>query len=76
MEPQLESINIEEYLQNGGIDWVIQGGESGPKKRPFNLDWAYDLEQQCRNSNTPYFFKQIDKVLQIPRDLLIREFPV
>lgn len=76
VEPQLESINIEEYLQNGGIDWVIQGGESGPNKRPFNLDWAYDLEQQCRNSNTPYFFKQIDKVQQIPSDLQIRQFPM
>jgi len=76
VEPQLESINIQNFLLGGGIDWVIQGGESGPNKRPFDLDWAYDLKQQCKVSNTPYFFKQIDKVKVIPNDLLIREFPV
>lgn len=58
------------------IDWVIQGGESGHKKRPFNLDWAYYLKQQCEQTKTPYFFKQIDKVQPIPEDLLIREMPV
>ena len=76
VEPQLDSINIQGFLFNGGIDWVIQGGESGHHKRPFNLDWAYYLKQQCQATNTPYFFKQIDKVKEIPSDLLIREFPL
>lgn len=76
VEPQLDSINIQGFLFNGMIDWVIQGGESGHKKRPFNLDWAYYLKQQCEQTKTPYFFKQIDKVQPIPEDLLIREMPV
>lgn len=76
VEPQLDSINIQDILFTGGIDWVIQGGESGPNKRPFDLEWGYSLKQQCKVSNTPYFFKQIDKVKVIPNDLLIREFPV
>lgn len=76
VEPQLDRINIQDVLLSGGVDWVIQGGESGPNRRPFNLDWAYDLKQQCEVSNTPYFFKQIDKLQKIPDDLLIREFPV
>ena len=59
-----------------GIDWVIQGGESGPKKRPFDLEWAYRMKQMCREQRTPYFFKQIDKVQEIPKDLMIREFPI
>jgi protein gp37 len=75
VEPQLDSINIQGFLFNGGIDWVIQGGESGHHKRPFNLDWAYYLKQQCEATNTPYFFKQIDKVQPIPQDLLNRQFP-
>lgn len=75
VEPQLDSINIQGFLFNGGIDWVIQGGESGHHKRPFNLDWAYYIKKQCYETNTPYFFKQIDKVKEIPADLLIREFP-
>lgn len=75
VEPQLDSINIQGYLFHKQIDWVIQGGESGHHKRPFNLDWAYYLKQQCSETNTPYFFKQIDKVQAIPEDLMVREFP-
>jgi len=57
------------------IHWVIQGGESGPGKRPFDLSWAYAMREQCEISHTPYFFKQIDKVQQIPEDLKIQQFP-
>lgn len=68
-----------EYTDPGdkfiGVDWVIQGGESGHHRRPFNLDWAYDMQKQCAESGTPYFFKQIDKVLPVPADLLDRQFP-
>jgi protein gp37 len=76
VEPQLDSINIQGFLFSGGIDWVIQGGESGHHKRPFNLDWAYYMKNQCEATNVPYFFKQIDKVQAIPEDLLIRQFPM
>lgn len=75
VEPQLESINIKGFLFNGGIDWVIQGGESGHHKRPFNIDWAYYMKQQCADTDTPYFFKQIDKIQEIPQDLTMRQFP-
>lgn len=57
------------------IDWIIQGGESGAHKRPFNLDWARDMRDQCATANVPYFFKQIDKIQPIPEDLMIRQFP-
>lgn len=73
VEPQLASISLLHWLPK--IDWVIQGGESGHHKRPFNLEWAYDLREQCKAANVPYFFKQIDKVRQIPEDLMTREFP-
>jgi protein gp37 len=75
VEPQLDSINIQGFLLSGGIHWVIQGGESGHHKRPFNTDWAHYLKQQCAETNVPYFFKQIDKVQPIPEDLMIRQFP-
>ena len=52
------------------------GGESGHHRRPFNLKWAYAMKDQCNSLNVPYFFKQIDKVLPIPEDLIVREFPV
>lgn len=73
VEPQLSSISLLHWLPQ--IDWVIQGGESGHHKRPFNLEWAYDMQEQCKAVNVPYFFKQIDKIQSIPDDLMVRQFP-
>ncbi len=75
VEPQLDEITLTPWLQNKSIHWVIQGGESGPKKRPFNTDWARKMRDECKATNTPYFFKQIDKVKEIPADLMVRQFP-
>ena len=40
------------------IDWVIVGGESGPKARPMDPAWATDLRDQCKRAQVPFFFKQ------------------
>jgi len=40
------------------LDWVIAGCESGPGARPFEMDWARDLRDQCVSANVPFFFKQ------------------
>ncbi len=45
-------------LNLDGIDWVIVGGESGPKARPMNPDWVMDIRDQCLNADVPFFFKQ------------------
>jgi protein gp37 len=45
-------------LRLDGIDWVIVGGESGPRARPMHPDWARDLRQQCQVAKVPFFFKQ------------------
>jgi protein gp37 len=74
IEPQLDYVNIEEWCR-GKIDWIIQGGESGHHKRPFDLKWAYFMKEDCRDLNIPYFFKQIDKIQPVPQDLLDRQFP-
>lgn len=42
-----------------GIDWVIVGGESGPRHRPLELDWARDLRDQCAAADVAFFFKQV-----------------
>jgi protein gp37 len=46
------------HLNLAGIDWVIVGGESGPKSRPMNPAWVIDLRDQCRRAEVPFFFKQ------------------
>jgi protein gp37 len=40
------------------IDWVIIGGESGSNARPFNLEWARSLIDQCREAGVKVFMKQ------------------
>ena len=41
-----------------GIDWVIVGGESGPRARPIEEGWALDILRQCQAARVPFFFKQ------------------
>lgn len=41
------------------IAWVICGGESGSKARPFDLAWARSLRDQCRAASVPFFLKQL-----------------
>jgi protein gp37 len=45
-------------LDLSDIDWVIVGGESGPRARPMDPAWAADLRDQCRKAKVPFFFKQ------------------
>lgn len=41
------------------LDWIIVGGESGPKARPFDVQWARDTIYQCRDAGVPVFVKQL-----------------
>ena len=45
-------------LNLAGIDWVIVGGESGPKARQMQAEWARDIRDQCVAAGVPFFFKQ------------------
>lgn len=40
------------------IDWVIVGGESGPKSREIEKEWVAFLRDQCLSESVPFFFKQ------------------
>jgi protein gp37 len=41
-----------------GIDWLITGGESGPKHRRLDLEWVRDLRDAAVASGTAFFHKQ------------------
>jgi protein gp37 len=41
------------------LDWVIVGGESGSGARPFDVDWARTIHQQCRKAGVACFIKQL-----------------
>lgn len=47
-----------EGLELDGIDWLIAGGESGPKHRRVDVEWLRDLRELCGATDTPFFFKQ------------------
>jgi len=50
--PIAHSLNLDR------IDWVIQGGESGPGFRAQDLAWAHDVRALCAKAGVAYFFKQ------------------
>jgi len=41
-----------------GIEWVIVGGESGPRARPMQRVWVEEIQIACRTAGTAFFFKQ------------------
>jgi protein gp37 len=45
-------------LELHGIDWVIVGGESGPKARPMKIEWVRHIRDTCAEAGVPFFFKQ------------------
>lgn len=56
VEPMLEKINLGASVAY--IDWVICGGESGPRFRNMQVEWARALHDQCRAAGVPFFMKQ------------------
>ncbi len=40
------------------IDWVIVGGESGPRCRAVQIEWVRAIRDQCIKKGVPFFFKQ------------------
>lgn len=72
VEPLLEGVDISKrpFNINGGysddlmpgIDWVIVGGESGPKARPCHVEWIRSVVEQCKAAEVPCFVKQLGKL--------------
>ena len=54
-EPLIDEIDM---INLRGIDWVIVGGESGPKARYMSPEWVVNLRNQCLEQKVPFFFKQ------------------
>lgn len=61
---------------NTKLDWIIVGGESGPRARDNDfLANARSLLAQCRDAAAPFFGKQNVRKHPLPDDLLVRQFP-
>ncbi len=57
-EPALGPIGDLELWRERAPEWIICGGESGPKARPMQPGWARDVRAQCRAAGRRFFFKQ------------------
>jgi len=60
-EPLLEEIDLSKWVNHSKlhpVDWIIAGGESGPKSRPMDPRWAKGLRDFCIEQEIPFFFKQ------------------
>jgi protein gp37 len=61
-EPLLGALDLKpEWLEPGGaagpgLDWVLAGGETGPKARPIEIDWVRSLRDQCARAGTPFYW--------------------
>ena len=44
-----------------GIDWLIIGGGSDTLASPFHIEWALDMRDQCNQSGTACFLKQLGR---------------
>jgi protein gp37 len=74
-----------------GIDWILLGGESGPRARELDLRWVRDLMHRARVAGAAVFVKQLGSrwatgrglrgdphgtgMESWPADLRIREYP-
>lgn len=63
-EPLLGPIDFRKVpgFNRVGLDlskwWIIVGGESGPNRRPCEVEWIADIARQCRSAGVPVFVKQ------------------
>jgi protein gp37 len=70
-EPLLGPVILDRYAP----DWVIVGGESGPKARMMNPEWAEGLLDASAKFRRAFFMKQMSGKAPIPEGLQIRTFP-
>jgi len=68
VEPMLEAVKIDAGLRTYRrrperiapplLDWIVCGGESGPKARPMEIEWMQGLHDQCVAAGVPFYAKQ------------------
>lgn len=68
------------------LDWVVVGGESGPRARRCSLGWIRHIINECQHTGVPVFVKQLgthqdrhrgkgNTLADWPEDLRVREMP-
>ena len=58
-----------------GINWVIVGAETGKNSRPCELEWVTHIQNECKERNIPFFFKQWTKFNKLLNGELVQMLP-
>jgi protein gp37 len=74
-EPALGPLSVVTPV-HGFPDWIICGGETGKDARYMKPEWARGLRDECQEYGISFFMKQMTLKAEIPRDLLVRNFPI
>ena len=72
LEPLIDEIDLGWFIGSepqASLDWVIVGGESGPRARPMYPRWARKLRDQCVGGGIPFFFKQWGEWAEVGTDV-------
>lgn len=63
IEPMLGPIDLREAhkakIKLPRVDWIVVGGESGPRARPMQIEWVESIVDQCQAASVPVFVKQM-----------------
>lgn len=60
-EPLLGLPDLRPYLGEGGIDWVVVGGEFGPEARACTIANVESVLRQCADASVPAFVTQLGR---------------
>jgi protein gp37 len=81
LEPLLGPIDIPPSVLEK-IQWIIVGCESGPKRRPCDIEWIRSIVRQCQAAKVRVFVKQVSingrvshNPAEWPKDLQKQEWP-
>lgn len=90
LEPLLSRIDLDldlwkistDFCRVKFIDWLVVGCETGPRRRPCNIEWIRSIVQQCKSAGVPCFVKALNingkvskDISEWPEDLRVRELP-
>ena len=62
-----EYLERDELGRHRKLDWIIFGGESGPRARPCDVGWIRSIVAQCQAAGTKVFVKQLGARPQLDR---------
>ena len=59
VEPDTNAVICRQCDESSFLDWVVVGGESGPKARRCNTGWVRRVVNDCKAAGVPCFVKQL-----------------